>query len=67
MFEENGSPKARRIEQYTLDGQYIKTFPSLSAAKDELGIPRNAAHLSSCARGKRKSAYGFKWRYADVT
>lgn len=63
--EENNWPNARGIEQYTTDGLYIKTFPSITAAKDELGIPHNAAHISSCASGKRKTAYGFKWKYAE--
>ena len=55
--------KPRKIEQYTMDGKYIKTFSTInSAAKSLYG---NAPCIRACLRGDNKSAYGYKWKYAD--
>lgn len=38
-------------------GNIIKQFKDLT--------PSQAHSLAQCARGDRKSAYGYKWKYAD--
>lgn len=49
-----------KIEQYTTDNRYVKTYPSLAEAR------RNGySNISKCLNGKRKTAGGFKWRYAS--
>lgn len=47
------------IAQYTLDGEYIKTFSGGRQVKRELGI-HNA---SACARGLCKTSGGYIWKY----
>lgn len=47
------------IAQYTLDGQYIKTFSGGRQVKRELGI-HNA---SACARGECRTSGGYIWKY----
>ena len=54
----------KRIDQYSLDGIYIKTFPSICDAAKAM----NKCYISSiikCAKGKIKTSFGFIWRYAD--
>ena len=56
------------VNQYSLDGEYIQSFPSAKAAAIALGkitTTSNGAssHISSVCRGKRKSAYGYKWTW----
>lgn len=58
------SPVAKPIKQYTLNGEYIETYYSQKEAMDRLGI-KGGSHIGSCAMGKRKTAYGYIWRYAD--
>ena len=53
----------RAIHQYSLDGKYIKTFPSITAAVKELNI--KGGSLSKCLKGQMKSTKGFQWRYAE--
>ena len=58
----------RQIGQYdkkTLD--FIQSYNSLGEAAKAIGKePRNAVgHISDVARGKRKSAYGFVWKYIE--
>ena len=51
-------------------GQYDKTtlelihiFPSVAEAAKAMG--KNRAHISSCAHGKKASAYGYKWKFIE--
>ena len=57
--KKGGSPK--QIVQLTKDGRAIKVWENISIAGKALGIDRS--HITSCARGKRKTAGGFKWKY----
>lgn len=50
------------VDQYTLEGVFIKTFKSIKDAKKELG---NVA-IDKCAKGKRKTAGGFIWKYHKI-
>ena len=59
------------INQYDLEGNYIKTFPSIKNAAIELGILKSpkdrgcTSHISDVCKNKRKTAYGYIWKYAD--
>ena len=51
---------AKPVEQYSLDGEYIKTFHSLSsAARSVNGIPSN---INQVINGTYAQAYGYKWK-----
>ena len=62
------------INQYSLNGDYIKTFPSVSdaaryiqslAPEKRTKIGGIKQHISQVARGKRKTAYKFIWKFAE--
>jgi len=59
------SAKARSkpVGQYTLDGKLIKVWQSTMEVQRQLGF----SHQSICAvaRGKRKTANGYVWKYID--
>lgn len=62
LVEELRKWKPRPIEQYTIDGKYVKTFDTTSkAAKAMYGFPSN---IRKALSGELKTAYGYKWRYA---
>lgn len=65
MFGKYGKdhPKAKSIDQYTKEGEYIKTWDSVLVAARHL--KRSHANISSCCKGRLKTAYGFVWKYAD--
>lgn len=51
---------AKPVEQYSLDGEYIRTFHSLSAAARSVnGIPSN---INQVINGTYAQAYGYKWK-----
>ena len=53
---------SKTVYQYTVDGQFIKEWPSTIEIKRRLGY--NQGNIAACCRGERHSAYGFKWSYA---
>lgn len=59
--------KGKIVNQYTLDGEFIRSFPSYSEAARSLGKITStskgaSAHISEACKGKRKTAYGFIWK-----
>ena len=50
------------VNQYTLTGQYIKTWPSMSEAARNIRTYKSL--ISSCSKGIRESAGGYKWKIA---
>jgi hypothetical protein len=54
---------ARAIDQFSLDGKYIKRFDTIKQALDSLSINGNSL-LSKHLKGTYKTAYGYTWRYA---
>ena len=58
----NGKP----IEQYSLDGVYLNTFPNATVAAESLGKGRaESNNIRSSAHGRRKSAYGYRWKFEN--
>lgn len=56
--------QSRPIAQFTMDGDLVKVFPSISEA-DRNGYGRS--NICKCAQGSPQytHAYGYIWRYAD--
>lgn len=52
-----------KVNQYTLGGEYIKTWDCISDIKRVNGFNKGA--ICRCRKGKLKTAYGFIWKYAD--
>ena len=55
---------SERVEQYSLDGKYIKTYESATAAGQELG---NQSAISAVCRQENSalSAYGYLFKYEN--
>lgn len=48
------------ILQYSLDGEFIREWSSATDVGKEV-----SAHICDCAKGNRKTAYGFIWKYKE--
>ena len=56
--------KGKEVECFSMDGNYIRTFNSLTeAAILTTKKKESVANISACARGVFPSAYGYKWRF----
>lgn len=51
------------VIQYTLDGSFVRAWPSAMDAEREGGFIHNA--IARCARGKAKYHKGCVWKYAE--
>lgn len=51
------------VEQYSLEDEYIQTFKSIKDALILLNKDTKSGHIGSCCRNKRKTAYGYKWKF----
>ena len=55
---------SKKVNQYSLDGKtFIQSFHSAMEIQRQLGFANT--HISDCCLGKRKSAYGFMWKYKN--
>jgi hypothetical protein len=57
------SEKRVPVEQYTLSNDFVAWFPSIAIAAKEVNGSTGA--ISAVCKGKRKSAYGYIWKYCS--
>lgn len=56
---------SKAVDQLTLDGEYIRSYPSVAIAARELNGRRvGVSNITAVCSGKWHSAYGYKWRFA---
>lgn len=53
----------RKINQYDLDGNFIKTWDSAKDVEIKTNIHNSA--ICNCCKNKRKTAGGYIWKYVD--
>ena len=68
--EVNQKKLGKIVEQYDLNGNYIRSFPSTKTAAESLGKVTSTSkgatsHISDVCKGKRKTAYGYIWKFAE--
>ena len=54
---------SKPVVQYTKDGKLIKVWQSTHEVERQLGF--NNSNISAVARGERKTAYGYVWKYVE--
>ncbi len=59
----NGIPLAKPVNQYDKNKNFIKRWNSMKEVECSLNIPNS--NITDCCKGKRKSAGGFIWKYAN--
>lgn len=55
------SPRAKKIIQYDLDGNFIRTWDSITEASVATNIHHSC--IVDCCKGKQKTSGGFIWSY----
>lgn len=54
---------SKAVYQYSLDDKLIRKWDSMMDVQRDLRFKQS--HISSCCSGKRKTAYSYKWKYAE--
>ena len=55
--------QSKPVGQYTIDGDLVKAWQSTNEVERQTGF--SCGHISEVANGKRKTAYGFRWKYVE--
>jgi hypothetical protein len=56
------SERAKKVTQYDLENNYIKTWNSLREIERETKMGHS--NINKCCKGGQKTAYGYIWKYA---
>lgn len=66
-FSKNATKdKLVSILQYNLDGNFIREWSNITDAEKEItGCKRSKGKISAVAKGKRKTAFGYIWKYKE--
>lgn len=65
IARKNGKATSRPVEQFTIDGVFMASYPSLAEASRITGA--NKSHIGECCKGKiYKTVGGFIWKYGKV-
>lgn len=62
-YTKDNPSKPKRVSQYDLNMNLIKVWNSGYEIYKELGYKNS--QISSCCNGKKRTAYGFIWRFTD--
>ena len=54
----------KKVNQFTLEGDFIKTWDSITDAAKGVGL-KNSHSIGAVCRGERNKSGGFKWGYYE--
>lgn len=60
----NTEKRYKRIEQYDMNGNFIREYKSSKEAAEQLS--GSASFITSAANGSKKTAYGYIWKYVQA-
>lgn len=60
----------KNVNQYDLQGNYLKTYIGVrdaarAVSKETTNLGGAASHITDVCKGKRKTAYGYKWKFVE--
>lgn len=58
-----GDSNSKRINMFSKNGEFLRSFRSARDAECELGISHS--HISQCCHNNRKTAGGYIWKFAQ--
>ena len=63
IIDSKGGTIRRKIDCFTLDGIFVRTFDNLLDAALFMGGRNKRPPICECANGKKLSAFGYIWKY----
>lgn len=57
--------KEHKVKQFTLSGEYVKTWDSIKEVEAFLNINGAEANIVACCLNRKKRAYGYIWKYEE--
>lgn len=62
LEERKAISRSKPVIQYDMQGNFIRKWLSATEVERQMGYFNQ--NIQTCCQGKRKTAYGFKWKYA---
>jgi hypothetical protein len=53
--------QGKKVDQFTLDGKFLRTFNSIKSAARYLSVP--ASGLSYCLNKNGRTSHGYRWKF----
>ena len=63
-FKGGKHPQAKKVNQYKLDGTFIRSWDCINDIQREYGYFNS--QIGKCCKGILKKSYGYIWRYNDI-
>ena len=55
--------KQKPVLQYDLEGNFIREWEKIKYACEALDKINNTSSITSCCKGRQKTAFGYVWKY----
>jgi hypothetical protein len=55
--------QGKKVNQYDLDGNYLRTFDSITDALKALNKSTRDSHITLSCKGEQNHTFGYQWRY----
>lgn len=65
FIDSKGGTLRKKIDCFTIDGKYIRTFETLLDAAIFMGGKHKRPPICECANGRKKTAFGYIWKYKN--
>lgn len=56
--------QSKPVLQYTLDGEFVREYPSTREINRVFGFRVNV-HVIACCKGRRHTSHGYVWKYKE--
>lgn len=63
MIRSQLSQHRKKVNQYDLQGNYIRTHNSVNDAARFINKPKDATSITKCCKGSNKTAHKYIWKY----
>lgn len=64
LWSGTNNVRAKAIDQYDLEGNFIRHYDYMNQIKEYLDIT-STSHISQCCNGIRHKCHGFIWKYSE--
>jgi group I intron endonuclease len=55
---------SKKVDQFTLSGEYLQTFPSIIKAAQAMNR-KDGKQIRKCCQGKKQNIYGYIWKFHE--
>lgn len=64
-YKGKDSPVSKAISMYDEEGNFIRRFDCIADANEYFGKDRNCSTIIACLKGRKNTAYGYIFKYAE--